>query len=89
LEAEQVLGVSVKEQNEITALYTSLVKQRRVVMSNPDRLESLSTDQVKPHLELIPNTENRLNNQKIDVLSIPYQKLRGTDPWCQIDCSSP
>lgn len=43
-EAAQVLAISVADQNEITSCLTSLVKQRREVLPNPNRLGSLGTD---------------------------------------------
>jgi len=40
-EARQVLGISVAEQHEIMDRFTSLTKQRREVLPNPDCLDSL------------------------------------------------
>ena len=62
-EAEQVLRLSVADQNKIIGGFPSLIKQRREVLTNPDRLESLSVDQPHRHVELIPGTKNRPKNQ--------------------------
>ncbi len=62
-EAEQVLQLSVAEQNEIIGSFPSLIKKRREVLTNPARLESLGTDQPHGHVELIPGAKNRSKNQ--------------------------
>jgi hypothetical protein len=62
-EARQVLGVSVAEYRELIAPLASLTKQRRDVLPNPDRLESLIAPQT--HIELIPGPKNRSKNQNI------------------------
>jgi len=62
-EAEQVLQVSVARQQEVTAQFTSLTKQRREVLGHPERLESLSLPQSSPDVELIPRPKNRSNYQ--------------------------
>ena len=63
-EAEQVLRLSVADQNEIIGSFPSLIKQRREVLTNPDRLESLGVDQPHRHVELIPGIKNRPKNQR-------------------------
>lgn len=82
-EAEQVIKISVAEHQQITDSFTSLIKQRREVLPNPDRLENLGTDQVGTHLELIPSAKNRSNNLEILSLPTPYKKTRGPEPECQ------
>jgi len=82
-EAEQVLGIGVADQHEITSCFTSLIKQRREVLPHPDRLESLGTGQVEAHIELIPNAENRSKNQKIVDLSAYYPKQRDPELRCR------
>src|SRR5207253_11052861 len=52
-EAEQVLEVSVARQQAFTGQVISLTQQRREVLGNPERLESLSLTQGTPHVELI------------------------------------
>jgi hypothetical protein len=74
-EAEQVIKISVAEEQQITGCFTSLVKQRREVLPHPDRLESLSTDRVGTHLELIARVKNRENSGEIVDLPISYNKI--------------
>jgi hypothetical protein len=64
-EAEQVLTVRVARQQEITGQLISLTKQRREVLGHPERLESLSRNQGKPPVELIPSPKNRSNHETI------------------------
>ena len=76
-EAEQVLKVSVARQQELTAQFTSLTKQRREVLGHPERLESLSLNQANPHVELIPSPKNRPNHQEIINISNGYEERYG------------
>ncbi len=76
-EAEQVLTVSVARQQELTAQFTSLTKQRREVLGHPERLESLSLHQATSHVELIPSPKNRENNQEIINISNSYEEFYG------------
>ena len=76
-EAEQVLQVSVARQQEMTGQAISLSKQRRQVLGNPERLESLRTTQGVPHVELIPSPKNRSNDQNIVQISNGYEERLG------------
>jgi hypothetical protein len=76
-EAEQVLQVSVARQQEMTGQGISLSKQRRQVLGNPERLESLRTTQGVPHVELIPSPKNRSNDQHIVQISNSYEERLG------------
>jgi hypothetical protein len=77
-EAEQVLGVSVAQQHEFTAAFTSLTQQRREVLPHPERLESLVREPDSPHWELIPSPKTRANNEvNIDIKTI-YENDNGT-----------
>jgi len=73
-EAEQVLGIGVADQYELTSCFTSLMKQRREVLPNRGRLESLGANQARVHVELIPSAKNRSKNQDIVELSGCYQE---------------
>ena len=64
-EAEQVLGVRVTRQQEITGQFTSLTKQRREVLRHPERLECLSLSQSGPHVVLLTSPKNRSNHESI------------------------
>lgn len=62
-EAEHVLEVSVARQEAFTATFTSLTKQRRKVLTHPERLESLGEHQYASHVELLPSPKKRSNNE--------------------------
>jgi len=76
-EAKQVLEVSVAEQQEITGRFTSLTKQRREGLPNPNALESLGLDQLGIQVERIPSSKNRSNAQGIINLSNGYKEVCG------------
>jgi hypothetical protein len=76
-EAEQVLAVSVARQQEVTGQVISLTKQRREVLSHPERLESLSIPQGTPHVELIASPKNWSNHHNIVQISTSYEELYG------------
>jgi hypothetical protein len=76
-EAEQVLQVSVARQQERTGQVISLSKQRRQVLGNSKRLESLHTTPGVPHVELIPSPKNRSNDQNIVQISNGYEERLG------------
>ncbi len=63
-EAQQVVEMSVAQQNEITENLTSLTKQRREVFSSPECLEKLGQNHAHRYIELIPESKNRSNSQK-------------------------
>jgi len=76
-EAEQVLGVSVARQHEITGQFTSLTKQRREVLGHRKELESLGRSQGKPQVELIPRPKHRSNYEAIVNLSMGCEDQNG------------
>jgi hypothetical protein len=80
-EAEQVLQVSVARQQEVTAQFTSLTKQRREVLGHPERLESLSLPQSSPDVELIPRPKNRSNYQGTSNISDGCRGNHGPPLW--------
>ncbi len=80
-EARQVLGVSDAEYREILDPLTSLTKQRRNVLPNPNQLESLINSQA--HVELIPSPKNRSNNGNIHFIPDVYTKAHGTQVFIQ------
>lgn len=82
-EAEQVLALSVADQYELTGPSSSLVKQRREVLPNPDRLESLGTNQARTHVELIPRAKNRSNCSETVDLSTCYHEAHDPELRCQ------
>jgi hypothetical protein len=76
-EAKQVLEISVAEQQELTGRFTSLIKQRREVLPNPDALESLGEARAPTYVELIPGAKNRSNYENTVNLSIGYKESCG------------
>jgi hypothetical protein len=76
-EAQQVLEVSVARQHEFTAQLPSLTKQRREVLSHPERLESLSLRPDDKRMEWILQPKNRSNDQEIINISNNYRSLPG------------
>jgi hypothetical protein len=76
-EAEQVLAVSVARQQAFTGQVISLTKQRREVLANPGRLESLSLTQGSPPVELIARPKNRSNHHNIVRISNSYEQRSG------------
>jgi len=72
-EAEQVLGVCVTRQQEITGQFTSLTTQRREVLRHPERLERLSLSQGGPHVVLLASPKNRSNHETIVNISKSYE----------------
>jgi hypothetical protein len=68
-EAEQVLGISVARQQEITGQFTSLTKQRREVLGHREALESLGRSPGGPYVELLPSPKHRANHEAIVNLS--------------------
>lgn len=77
-EAEQVLTVRVARQQEITGQFLSLTKQRREVLGHPERLESLSRNQGKPHVELMSSPKNRSNHETIVNISTGCENPYGS-----------
>ena len=76
-EAEQVLGISVARQHEITGQFTSLTQQRREVLGQGQDLESLGQSPDVPHVELLPSPKNRSNHAAIINLSMDCENQYG------------
>ena len=77
-EAEQVLGISVARQHEISGPLTSLNKQRREVLGGGKDLESLGQSQGRPRVELLPSAKNRANDAGIVNLSMDNENPGGS-----------
>jgi hypothetical protein len=78
-EAERVLGVSVAQQHEFTATFTSLTQQRREVLGQGQALDRLARNQSEPYVELLPRPKNRSNHASIVNLSINCENQSGPD----------
>lgn len=57
-DAENVVKISVKEQQEWVGSSSSLIKQRRDVLSHSGCLETINTDDAKPNIELIAGSKS-------------------------------
>ncbi len=76
-DARRVLEVSVAQQQDGIGSVASLTKQRRQVLPNPGRLESLlEADRHRP-LELLAETKNRSKRGEISHLSTCYESAQG------------
>jgi hypothetical protein len=78
-EAEPVLEVSVARQQAVMARFTSLTKQRREVLTHPERLESVDEHQYVGHVELLPSPKKWSN----DEASICIKRIYGQDDGSQ------
>jgi hypothetical protein len=76
-EAQQVLEISVAEQQALTSRFISLTKQRREVLPNPESLESLGEARAPTPVELLPSAKNQSNYQNTVNLSIGYKESYG------------
>ena len=81
-EAKQVLEVSVARQQAFTATFTSLTKQRREILTHPERLESLGEHQYAGHVELLPSPEKRSNDEVNISIKRIYEKY--DRPQCAV-----
>jgi hypothetical protein len=84
-EAGQVLEVSVARQQAVSDQVVSLTKQRREVLGHPERLESLSEDQGKAQMELIPSPKSQLNYEPILNLSMNCENRYGPQLMAEDD----
>jgi len=82
-DAQQVMEISVSEQERLTSGFNSLIKQRRQILPNPECLESLGTENVQTHITLIAGAKNRSKKQLIDYKSISYPIEYVPDLQCQ------
>lgn len=73
-DAQNVLNISVKEQQKVTQSIPSLVKQRRKVLSNPGSLDEIQLFDTKQNLELIPESKNQIKILSNTDISDSYNK---------------
>ncbi len=76
-EAQQVLEISVAQQQALVGPLTSLTKQRREVLPHPECLEQLGREQAQNHVELLPGSQNRANTPEIINISRGYNETYG------------
>lgn len=82
-DAQQVMEISVSEQNNLTGGFNSLIRQRRQILPNPECLESLGAENAQTHITLIAGAQNRSKNQLIDNKSKSYPIAYVPDLRCQ------
>jgi hypothetical protein len=68
-DAQRVLAIRVKEQQELEGSLPSLIGQRRQVLPNPGCLEKIQPDETQRDLELIPRAEKRSKDSLTDCIS--------------------
>jgi hypothetical protein len=76
-EAQQVLEVSVARQQAFTATFTSLTKQRREVLTHPERLERLGEHPHQSHVELLPSPKTWSNDEVSPSIKRIYGPYKG------------
>jgi hypothetical protein len=76
-EAEQVLEVSVARQQAFTTTFTSLTKQRREVLTHPERLERLGEHPHQSHVELLPSPKTWSNDEVSPSIKRIYGPYKG------------
>lgn len=81
-EAKQILEVSVARQQAFTATFASLTKQRREVLTHPERLESLGELQYASHVELLPSPKKRATHEAMISIKRGYGTYHG--PPCLV-----
>lgn len=72
-EAENVLKITVKEQQEGVGKSSSLIRQRREVLQQCGSLEKITEDEAKPNVELIAGSKSDQKNQKNKDKTTRYQ----------------
>ena len=78
-DAQNVLNVSVKEQKQVTGNLPSLTKQRREILPNPGKLESVLSDSAVQDLTMMPGAKNRAKNEIILNISNSFMDTNGPD----------
>ncbi len=72
-EAENVLEITVKEQQEGVGKSSSLIRQRREVLQQSGSLEKITQDEAKPNIELIAGSKSDQKNKKNEDKTTRYQ----------------
>jgi hypothetical protein len=88
-EAQRVLSIRVKEQQERVDSFPSLTQQRRQVLSNPGSLETLQADEQKRNLALIPGTKNRPKNSINSSITRGYEIMTAPLSTLEKQANSP
>ena len=75
-DVQNVLGITVKCQQEVEGNLNSLTKQRRAILPNPGSINDDLTDEIQ-NIELIPDPKKREKDAKIINISERYKKSTG------------
>ena len=59
-------------QQAFTTTFTSLTKQRREILTHPERLESLGEHPYAGHVELLPSPKKRSNDEVSNSIKMTY-----------------
>lgn len=76
-EVQQVLCVSVNDQQAVIGALPSLIKQRRDILPTPGCLEDLRQHTSTPYLMLLPGTQNRPKTDESKAISTTCQNTNG------------
>ncbi|MBF0437475.1 MAG: hypothetical protein HQL77_19230, partial [Magnetococcales bacterium] len=76
-EAQQVIEMTIAEQNKYTNDLSSLTKQRLEMFSGRGSLEKLDHDHACNHMELIPESKKRSNYENIFDISLSSRERYG------------
>lgn len=76
-EAQQVLEITVAQQQALTDGVSSLTKQRRQIRAKPHDLEQLSSGRDQGYVELIPPGKDRSDRSNIIYLPHGYKEVQG------------
>jgi len=76
-EAQQVLAITVAQQQALTDGVASLTKQRRQMRAEPHDLETLSSGRDQGYVELIPPGKGRSDRSNIIYLPNGYKEVQG------------
>ncbi len=78
-DAQNVMGITTAQQEELTRSLPSITQQRRKILPVPGSLETLRPKNIGKNLELIPESKNRGKNQNSIEISSHYPKTLEPD----------
>jgi len=79
-EAQQVLEITVAQQQALTDGVSSLTKQRRQMRTDPHHLEQLGNGRDQGNVELIPPSKDRSDQSNVIYLPNGYKEVEGPLP---------
>ena len=84
-EAQQVLEITVQQQQALSDGVSSLTKQRRQMRAQPHHLEQLGSEREQGNVELIPPGQDRSDRSTITLLSAKFERLDDLENRFQAD----